>query len=301
MPLMGSVLTVNNLGDTGTAGDLRYAIAHASNGDSIVFTVSGLILLNSPLNIGTSLTILGTGIAIDGSTSGTIFSLTGSTSDTFSELTLLSATVAIAGSPTAFVSVLNSTISGGQYGLQNINATVTNSTFGGNTAAISGGTVTLYDSTISGGTTGVENANLTSGNSIIAGNATDLGSGTVGTSLGHNLIGNIGSGTGFTNGVNGDQVGTGASPIDPLLSSLANNGGPAPTFALLLGSSAIDAGDNGIIPSGVTSDQRGPGFARISGNGTVDIGAFEYQTPEPATYVTYLLGLALGAFRLRKR
>ncbi len=81
--------------------------------------------------------------------------------------------------------------------------TVTNSTFGGNTVAISGGTVSVYDSTISGGATGIDTPNLTIGNSIVAGNGTDLSSGAVADSLVHNLIGNIGSARGITNGVNG--------------------------------------------------------------------------------------------------
>ncbi len=46
-------------------------------------------------------------------------------------------------------------------------------------------------------------------------------------------------------------------------------------MALLPGSPAIDAGNNDLIPSGVTTDQRGTGDPRIV-NGTVDIGAFEF-------------------------
>jgi hypothetical protein len=180
-------------------------------------------------------------------------------------------------------------------GLFGVNATVTNSTFSGNTVAINGGNVTLYDSTITGGTFGIEGTNLTIGNSIVFGNGTDVDAGTVVVDLTHNLIG---AGGGFLNGVNGDIVGT-----DPHLGPLANNGGPTLTYALQAGSAAIDAGNNAIIPSGVTTDQRGPGFARISG-GTVDIGAYEFQqtqtTPEPGTYVTCLLGLAIGAWRLRQ-
>ena len=57
---------------------------------------------------------------------------------------------------------------------------------------------------------------------------------------------------------------------------LADNGGPTQTMALLPGSPAIDAGSNALIPSGVTTDQRG--YARIN-NGTVDIGAYEYVNP----------------------
>ena len=86
-----------------------------------------------------------------------------------------------------------------------------------------------------------------------------------------------------------------------MLGSLANNGGPTLTYALLPGSPAIDAGNNSIIPSGTTTDQLGN--PRISGS-NVDIGAYELQqlqTPEPSTYVTCLLGIAGFAFRRWKR
>ena len=68
------------------------------------------------------------------------------------------------------------------------------------------------------------------------------------TSGHHNLIGqNTGAGTsgcaGFTNGTNGNLVGTAATPIDPTLGPLANNGGPTLTRALLSGSPAINNGD----------------------------------------------------------
>ena len=63
--------------------------------------------------------------------------------------------------------------------------------------------------------------------------------------------------------------------IDPKLAPfLENNGGPTQTLALQGGSPAIDAGNNS---SGLATDQRGAGFARMSGNGT-DIGAFEVQS-----------------------
>ncbi|MDB5295685.1 MAG: type secretion C-terminal target protein, partial [Phycisphaerales bacterium] len=63
---------------------------------------------------------------------------------------------------------------------------------------------------------------------------------------------------------------------------LADNGGPTRTLALLAGSPAIDAGNNLLVPAGTTTDQRGPGFARVV-NGTVDIGAFEVQPPPGVT------------------
>jgi hypothetical protein len=92
---------------------------------------------------------------------------------------------------------------------------------------------------------------------------------------GNNLVGD-GTGSNLSDHVNGDQVGTFASPIDPKLGPLSKNGGPTQTMALLPGSPAIDAGDNGLILFDQNTDQRG--FARISGS-TVDIGAFEYQYP----------------------
>src|SRR5262249_57371095 len=48
-------------------------------------------------------------------------------------------------------------------------------------------------------------------------------------------------------------------------------GGPPPATALLAGSPALDKGSN---LAGLSSDQRGPGFARVKGT-AADIGAFE--------------------------
>ena len=92
------------------------------------------------------------------------------------------------------------------------------------------------------------------------------------TNADHDLIGN-GTGATITTST-GNKVGTSSSPINPLLGPLQNNGGPTRTLALLVGSPAINAGNNARIPVGLTTDQRGPGFARIKGV-TVDIGAFE--------------------------
>jgi len=115
---------------------------------------------------------------------------------------------------------------------------------------------------------------MTLANTIIAGNSVSGPEaagpdfqGSVTTDLGHNLIGD-------TSGSSGFSPSTDLLNVNPLLNALGNFGGPTQTFALLPGSPAINAGDNALIPSGITTDQRGPGYARTV-NGTVDIGAFE--------------------------
>lgn len=61
---------------------------------------------------------------------------------------------------------------------------------------------------------------------------------------------------------------------NPLLGSLASNGGPTKSHALLPGSPAINTGSN---PLALVTDQRGGGFVRVFG-GNADIGAFEVQS-----------------------
>jgi hypothetical protein len=96
-------------------------------------------------------------------------------------------------------------------------------------------------------------------------------------SRGFNLIGDN-SGATISNPRLSDQIGTSASPIDPLLGPLQDNGGPTFTHALLLGSPAIDKGES----SAATSDQRGfgrrkdiPALANAADGDGADIGAFE--------------------------
>jgi hypothetical protein len=190
--------------------------------------------------------------------------------------------------------------------------TVTNSTISGNSAANYGGgidnylgTVTVTDSTISsnsandgggiwtsagltvtastlsgnsardlgGGVDLISSSRATLQNVLVAGNSAPSSPDVAGslTSQGHNLIGDGTGGSGFDPT---DLVGTSANPIDPLLGPLADNGGPTPTMAPLIGSPAITAGD----PTGAPGfDQRGA--PRIV-NGTIDIGAYEVQ-PAP--------------------
>ena len=143
-------------------------------------------------------------------------------------------------------------------------AFITNCTFTANTAAEGGGGI--Y--TGFGVTVQVRNT-------IIAGNHDDVLGELV--SLGYNLIGDGDSVT--ITPMIGDQIGTRAMPIDPLLGPLADNGGPTQTHALLPGSPAIDRG--GPV-SGLTTDQRefprpldDPAIAPPEGGDNSDIGAVE--------------------------
>jgi hypothetical protein len=91
----------------------------------------------------------------------------------------------------------------------------------------------------------------------------------------YNLFGVGGSGL-LANGVDGNQVGVATTD----LGSLANNGGPTQTVALLAGSPAIAHGSSKLAVDPVsgkplTTDQRGAGFVR-SVLGVTDIGAYEY-------------------------
>jgi hypothetical protein len=103
------------------------------------------------------------------------------------------------------------------------------------------------------------------------------------TSQGHNLVGNK---TGCTvTATTGDLFGTGASPINPQLGPLANNGGTTQTHALLSGSPAINAGDSAGCPA---TDQRG--IARPQGV-ACDIGAHEVLAVDPAAVSAFVTRL----------
>ncbi|HEV7646032.1 MAG TPA: Calx-beta domain-containing protein [Pyrinomonadaceae bacterium] len=181
-------------------------------------------------------------------------------------------------------------------------ATITNSTISGNSVStncsansgainIYAGAVTLNHSTVTNNSSSDNSAAITNTdvtpvktfNSIIAGNHSNTAGPDVGgqfESQGFNLIGNVDNSSGFN--LPTDQTGTGASPINPMLGALANNGGTMPTHALLSGSPAKDQGNS----FGVTTDQRGVArpindlaIADVSGGDGGDIGAYEVSNP----------------------
>ena len=159
-------------------------------------------------------------------------------------------------------------------GIQNRegNLTITNSTISDNSSNLTGGIlnnageVTVTSTIIAN----VGNQNISGDDFISGGNNFISGEAEVGSRVGPIII----SAEGFTDGENGDIVGTLENPIDPLLGELQDNGGSTLTQALLEGSPAIDAGSN---PNNLEFDQRGEGFDRVRGE-NIDIGAFEVQS-----------------------
>ena len=125
-------------------------------------------------------------------------------------------------------------------------ATLTDSTVSGNSAYIrgggidNGGSLSLTNCTVSGNSAlvggGLEIPGiLTMTNTIVAGNDGRDVDGPVAPSSANNLVGDGSFMTNIINGSQGNQVGTRAVPIDPLLAPLGDYGGPTETLAPLAG------------------------------------------------------------------
>ncbi|WP_039962012.1 beta strand repeat-containing protein, partial [Kamptonema sp. PCC 6506] len=278
LTVINSTVTNNYTNNTGGGGIDNRGIATVSNS-----TISG----NSASNNG-----------------GGIYNVNSTATLTVTNSTIANNTVNLRGGGISNFSngtatIANSTISGNTApnggGIRNTGTmTVTNSTISGNTATDNGGgiynvnatTLTITNSTLAynsasnGG--GISNASSTAtvSNSIVAGNTattnTEVQNLDTFTSNGNNLVGQSGSAGSFPTVASDITV---SGLISTVLSPLANNGGLTQTHALLASSQAIDAGSN-TLASGLTSDQRGLPFTRIS-NSTVDIGAFEYRATPP--------------------
>ncbi|MBL8131794.1 MAG: hypothetical protein JNL42_08040 [Anaerolineae bacterium] len=252
----GGTLVLNRVTVTGNTAT---GVSGGDNGDG-----GGLIALGGTVTI-TDSTFSGNAAQDDG---GAIYNYLASTAITGSTLSDNAATSDNGGAINNVDSVLavfNSTItansagaSGG--GVRNTgigSLTLTHVTLSGNAAAQGGAVANT------GGITHLKN-------SILA----DSGGCFRSAGIIHAQNSLIEDGLLCVNGTNTANV-TG----DPNLALLANNGGPTLTHALLAGSIAINAGDNSLIPVGVTTDQRGTGFPRILG-GMVDMGAFETDYAE---------------------
>lgn len=185
------------------------------------------------------------------------------------------------------INITNSTISGnradnnggGAYfvtpGGGTGNATLTNVTIANNTADNDN------NGSGAGGGLAQNTAAVTLRNTLVAGNfnsttaVRDDISGAIVASSAYNLVGDGTGAGGIANGTNNNQVGSGGSPVDPLLGPLANNGGATETHALLGGSPAIDTANNATCPA---ADQRG--VARPGGS-ACDKGAYELSDSTP--------------------
>ena len=143
---------------------------------------------------------------------------------------------------------------GGMYNKYSSSPTLTNVTFFDNSSEYGGG---IYNS---------DSSNPTLMNAIVWGNTPDQ-------------IYNLENSSPIIiySDIQGGYTGTGNIDDDPLLGSLADNGGFTQTHALHIGSPAIDAGDPTVCPA---TDQRG--FLRpFDGNGDgvaiCDMGAYESE------------------------
>ena len=306
-----STFVVNNPTDTSVAGqvDLREAIAAANattTSDTITFdaavfaTPQTITLAGSALELGKTtgtLTITGSaaGVTVSGGGASEVLLVDANVTASVSGLTITGGKTAApdvgcGGQNNGTLSLTNCTVSG-YYGyigggfFNNGPLSLTNCTVAGNTAFIGAGVyntytapATLINCTVSGNSAsllfgGFAGSTATAvGNTIIAGNTALLDPDVVGLpkSLGNNLIGI----TGPLAWVSSDLTGTALAPLDPVLAPLGNYGGPTETTPLLPGSPAIGAGNVALIPTGISTDQRGA--PRLL-NGNVDIGAFESQ------------------------
>ncbi|MBG1241160.1 beta strand repeat-containing protein [Nostoc sp. NZL] len=259
------VFNISNTGTDATIDALTIANGNANDGGGIfVNGGSSLVLTDSTVsNNNANGGFGGGGIGNFGGTNVINSTISGNTSSRFG------GGIANAGT----LNVTNSTISGnssGQFGgglILGGEVTFTNSTITNNSAGNGGGLIVFFGTT-------------TAQNTIIAGNNGNDISGTV-TGNGNNLIGSL-SGAGGTIGTGSDITfaSAGITNINQVIASLANNGGATQTHALVAGSAAINAGNNALIPSGVTTDQRG--ITRTIG-GTVDIGSYEFNNAPTAT------------------
>ncbi|MEO8149328.1 MAG: choice-of-anchor Q domain-containing protein [Bacteroidia bacterium] len=150
--------------------------------------------------------------------------------------------------------------------------TITNCTFCGNHASLSGGA--LYANAPPQVTLYINNSILAGNSSLISG---PDGFGYINSTYGHNIYQST-TGAIISGVTTGNVYGANAASV--MNTTLANNGGPTRTLALIAGSPAIDAADPVIAPP---LDQRN--YPRI---GIPDIGAYEINlSPLPVQLISF--------------
>jgi predicted outer membrane repeat protein len=202
------------------------------------------------------------------------------------------------------------------YGNDNWVMTITSSNFLGNTGVDSGGAMHVWDSEV------IVGNSTFSGNYSSYGNTVSNASGGSVSLLNITSVNNLGwtdiwnaeflggevalknsiiastnsncAGDGkFINGGNniqwpGTSCGSDIPSVDPKLGTLADNGGPTETIALLEGSPAIDAGNAAVCAADPVNNKDQRGVTRPQG-AACDIGAFEFVT-KTWTLMYYLAG-----------
>ncbi|HEX3150139.1 MAG TPA: Calx-beta domain-containing protein [Gemmataceae bacterium] len=185
------------------------------------------------------------------------------------------------------VTIQNSTISG--------NTTDSSAGGGGINFDFMTGTATIQNCTITDniatyaaltGGGGVGLSGSASGSVIITSSVIARNTGTSAAPDLYNLTGTV-SGDNNLIGVDpgnfagtGNQMGTQATPLDPQLGVLADNGGPTWTELPEAGSPVLGVGSN---PASLSIDQRG--FPRQTSTGIVDIGAVQLASATPTITV----------------
>jgi hypothetical protein len=283
--LSAGVLAISNAGSLAIDGSGRSVEISGNNATQIfdiasgaTVTVATLTLRNGnagsggAINNDGNLTITGSTLK-DNSATGT----GGGAIYSGGSLTVMSCSFSgnSASPSSGFGGAIRSTGSGSQ------TTTIVNSTFSGNSASKGGGLanggsiVTITNSTFSdsvvyqgGGTINLRNSIVanSSASNCVRDTTAPGGGGTFNTQ--HSLIEDASSLTNCSNGMNIANLSG-----DPALGALT--GSPA-YFPLASASIAIGAGNNSLVPVGVTTDQAGN--SRIL-DGTVDMGAAEWVPP----------------------
>lgn len=290
------IVMVMNTDDAGP-GSLRQAIFDAPQGATIQFDASiagkTIVLSSGHLKVFQRVTIEGpvpAGMTVSGGLQSAVISVFDQGDLTLRNLSIVDGRDAEGGGIEVRKGSLvldhslvanneTPTNGGGIRGYTGTTVTLLNSTVSGNVAALVGGgvltqgTLAMRNSTIadnsapSGGGIAMSDGTLSVRNSLIANNVNPLGSTDANCAIDASV--NVS----FT-GLNISDGNCAADPAilnaNPLLGSLADNGGPTKTHALLFGSPAIDAG----LLCSETTDQRY--IARTEGV-TCDVGAFEFN------------------------